>query len=92
MKYYILAQKEERGCPRGELNAVLYDQFHENPEKIEHGYFPWYVSKYSWTGHQEKFPIGLCLISKDRLYDFGIRSISDVFLLSARIFWKFARL
>ena len=79
MKYYILTQKEERGCPRGKLNAVLYDTFYEKSEKIEYGYFPWYASQYPWKGEYQPFPLGLCLISKDRLYDFGIRRITNVF-------------
>ncbi|MDQ0015447.1 hypothetical protein J2W23_003847 [Variovorax boronicumulans] len=71
MKYYAVTQKKERGCPIGYLNAVLYDHCPEHPESIQHGMvYPWYADK----KNLKSFPSGMCLVVKEKLIDFSIRS------------------
>ena len=74
MKFYAITQKKEHGCPIGLLNAVLYDHCPEDSTVIEHGIvYPWYSDP---KGLNE-FPEGMCLVAKEKLIDFSIRSISS---------------
>lgn len=74
MKFYAITQKKDRGCPIGLLNAVLYDHCPEDPTAIEHGIaYPWYSDP---KGLKE-FPEGMCLVAKEKLIDFSIRSINS---------------
>ena len=73
MKFYVIAQKKERGCPMGLLNAVLYDHCPEDPSSIEHGLaYPWYSDPHELR----QYPEEMCLVTKEKLIDFSIRSIS----------------
>ncbi|MCR6477813.1 hypothetical protein NU688_16750 [Variovorax sp. ZS18.2.2] len=73
MKFYAITQKKDRGCPIGLLNAVLYDHCPENPAAIEHGTaYPWYFDPRGL----DEYPAGMCLIAKEKLINFSIRSIS----------------
>lgn len=95
MKHYALAQKKDRGCPIGMLNAALYDRFYDRSEidKVEYGNFNWYSGSGYKNGVQtyEPFPDGLVLISKDKLYDFDIRSDSGKFYIASESFIDLAR-
>ncbi|MFJ2319663.1 Imm43 family immunity protein [Pseudomonas sp. NPDC087817] len=81
MEYYVLSQKEESDCPRGLLNANLYDKFYPDAEGVKFGFFPWYAEKINYTFHTP-YPEGMVLISKDRFYDFDIRSVSRFYIAS----------
>ncbi|MGF6153836.1 Imm43 family immunity protein [Pseudomonas fluorescens] len=80
MNYYVLSQKEEPGCPIGILYADLYDKFYSSTKGVEFGFFPWYAEK-GKPGPRTPFPEGMVLISKDKYYDFDIRSISRFFYI-----------
>jgi hypothetical protein len=86
MLYYRLSQKEERGCPVGGLNAVLYDKYYTRKEAahIEYGRFPWYA-KIRNPEFKITLPEGMVCIAKDRLWNFDIRAcyffiVSDEFM------------
>lgn len=81
MEYYVLSQKEESGCPVGFLRADLYDKFYPNTKGVEFGFFPWYAEKINYKVHAP-YPEGMVLISKDKFYDFDIRSISRFYIVS----------
>ncbi|MCR6476086.1 hypothetical protein NU688_07955 [Variovorax sp. ZS18.2.2] len=71
MKFFAMTQKKERGCPIGYLNAILYDHCPEHPESVQHGLvYPWYADKRNLN----EFPDGMCLVVKEKLIDFSIRS------------------
>lgn len=81
MEYFVLSQKEESGCPVGFLQAELYDKFYSDTKGVEHGFFSWYAEKIHYKRHTP-YPEGMVLISKDKLYDFDIRSISRFYIVS----------
>ncbi|ROM89392.1 Imm43 family immunity protein [Pseudomonas brassicacearum] len=81
MNYYVLSQKEEPGCPIGFLRADLYDKFYSNTKGVEFGFFSWYAEKIRYTTHTP-FPGGMVLISKDKCYEFDVRSISRFYIVS----------
>ncbi|MDH0729908.1 hypothetical protein N5F23_19360 [Pseudomonas sichuanensis] len=80
---YLMLQKSEPGCPTGELDAILYDQFYADPRAVEYGRFPWYSNAVRMRPH-EKFPAGLVLIGKSSNYKFAARSIArDLYVVSS---------
>ncbi len=81
MEYYVLSQKEERGCPAGFLQADLYDKFYSDTKNVEYGFFSWYAEKIHYKTHTP-YPEGMVLISKDEFYDFDIRSIARFYIVS----------
>lgn len=81
MEYYVLSQKEEPGCPAGFLQADLYDKFYSDTKGVEHGFFPWYAEKIHYKTHTP-YPEGMVLISKDKFYDFDIRSVARFYIVS----------
>ncbi|MGF6329337.1 hypothetical protein ABH909_002215 [Pseudomonas sp. BS3782 TE3695] len=80
MSYYVLSQKEEPGCPIGILYADLYDKFYPSTKGVEFGFFPWYAEK-GKPGPRTPFPEGMVLISKDKNYNFDVRSVSRFFYI-----------
>ncbi|UQS17668.1 hypothetical protein [Pseudomonas sp. HS6] len=78
MNYYVLSQKKDVGCPIGILFADLFDKYYPNTKGVEFGFFPWYAEK-GKPGPRTPFPEGMVLISKDKHYDFDIRSVSKFF-------------
>jgi hypothetical protein len=86
MIYYRLSQKEERGCPLGDLRVVLYDRYYARKEAecVELGGFPWYAEIHSKDA-RICLPKGMVAITKERLWDFDIRArgfflVSDEFM------------
>ncbi|MDR1795196.1 MAG: hypothetical protein LBR25_07350 [Erysipelotrichaceae bacterium] len=79
MEYFTLAAKKEKGCPLA-IGAMLYDKFYDKKEadKVDVGRFPWYDFHYDMVFDKE-----LCLIVKDRLWDFDIRMESRYFVVSS---------
>lgn len=78
MNYYVLSQKEAPGCPSGILYADLFDKFYADTKGVEFGFFPWYAERGKF-GSRTPFPEGMVLISKDKFYDFDVRSVSKFF-------------
>lgn len=72
--HYALSQEKSSGCPVGKLNAALYDKLYEHPEKVKHGFFPWYEEN-NFRQPKHRLPEGIVLIGKDPDYRFGIRNI-----------------
>ncbi|WP_064117684.1 Imm43 family immunity protein [Pseudomonas fluorescens] len=81
MEYYVLSQKEESGCPVDLLRADLYDKFYPSTKGVEFGFFSWYAEKINYKVHTP-YPEGMVLISKDKFYDFDIRSVSRFYIVS----------
>ncbi|MHC3822394.1 Imm43 family immunity protein [Pseudomonas sp. G3-19] len=81
MEFYVLSQKEEPGCPTGFLQADLYDKFYSDTKDVEHGFFSWYAEKIHYKTHTP-YPEGMVLISKDKFYDFDIRSVARFYIVS----------
>ncbi|MGY2277490.1 Imm43 family immunity protein [Pseudomonas monsensis] len=81
MEHYVLSQKEEFGCPTGFLQADLYDKFYSDTKGVEYGFFPWYAEKIHYKTHTP-YPEGMVLISKDKFYDFDIRSFARFYIVS----------
>ncbi|MFJ7313073.1 Imm43 family immunity protein [Pseudomonas sp. NPDC098747] len=81
MEYYVLSQKEEPGCPAGLLHADLFDKFYPNTKGVEFGFSPWYAEKINYKVHTP-YPEGMVLISKDKHYDFDIRSVARFYIVS----------
>ncbi|MFJ4145896.1 Imm43 family immunity protein [Pseudomonas sp. NPDC089734] len=85
MKFYVMSEKKERGCPVGLSNSALYDKFYPDIKKVKHGYFPWY-SESRRAASRTPFPQGMVLISKEKLFDFDIRSDSNFFYIASEEF------
>ncbi|WP_148050996.1 Imm43 family immunity protein [Pseudomonas fluorescens] len=85
MNYHVLSQKEEPGCPLGILHADLFDKFYPDTKGVEFGFFPWYAER-GKPGPRTPFPEGMVLISKDKFYDFDIRSVSKFFYVVSNEF------
>ena len=81
MEYYVLSQKEESGCPAGFLQADLYDKFYSDTKGVEYGLFSWYAEKIHYKTHTP-YPKCMVLISKDKFYDFDIRSVARFYIVS----------
>src|SRR5690606_28704187 len=73
MKFYVLTQKQDVGCPLGMLNGVLVDGFDPDVHKTNYGLQPWYANPARGLPH-EPFPETLCFVTKDPKYAFAIRS------------------
>ena len=39
MKYYVLSQRADPGCPIGMLNGALYDKYYQDTTSVGVGYF-----------------------------------------------------
>lgn len=65
MKFYVLTQKQDVGCPLGMLNGVLVDGFDPDVHKTNYGLQPWYANPARGLPH-EPFPETLCFVTKDR--------------------------
>ncbi|MHC3822395.1 Imm43 family immunity protein [Pseudomonas sp. G3-19] len=85
MNYYVLSQKEEPGCPAGILYADLFDKFYADTKGVEFGFFPWYAER-GRPGPRTPFPEGMVLISREKFYDFDIRSVSKFFYVVSDAF------
>lgn len=73
MNYYVITQKKERGCPIGDLDAVLHDHIPKKLERIEHGLiYPWY----SDPEGMKEFPNSCFLVVKERPLEFAIRPLA----------------
>lgn len=80
MKYYVLSQKEDSGCPRYMLDAALYDKFYSDTAGVKYGSFPWYTRKCEMR-RGSVFPREGVLICGDDFYDFDVRGIPDFFYI-----------
>lgn len=85
MKYYVLSQKEDFGCPLGMLDAALYDRFYTDPTIVDYGFFSWYTRKCEMKRGQV-FPRDGVLFCRDDYYDFDIRGISRFFYVVSDAF------
>ncbi|EMN5132433.1 hypothetical protein RVV79_005599 [Burkholderia contaminans] len=84
MKYYVLSQRADPGCPIGMLNGALYDKYYQDTTSVGVGYFPWYANPSRGKAH-EKFPDGVVFITKDDRYDFDVRAdLGFHYLMSER--------
>ncbi|MBN3748897.1 hypothetical protein G3N96_26225 [Burkholderia sp. Se-20373] len=82
MKYYVLSQRADPGCPT--LNGALYDKYYQDTTSVGVGYFPWYANPSRGKAH-EKFPDGVVFITKDDRYDFDVRAdLGFHYLMSER--------
>lgn len=90
MRFYVLSQKEEVGCQVGMLSAALYDKYYPSADDVEYGLFPWYAEK-GRVAIRTPFPDGMVLISKDKNYEFDIRSISRFFYIASDEFLAVCR-
>lgn len=82
MKFYILSQKQEPGCPLGMLGGILRAGFAPDAHKTEYGRQPWYADPSGGRPHRP-FPDGLVFITKDKHYGFDLRSDSKFFYLAS---------
>jgi hypothetical protein len=82
MKFYVLTQKQETGCPLGMLNGVLVDGFDPEAHKKDYGLQPWYANPVRGLPH-EPFPDTLCFVTKDPKYSFAIRSRIPFFYIAS---------
>ena len=73
MKYYVLSQRADPGCPIGMLNGALYDKYYQDTTSVGVGYFPWYANPSRGKGH-EKFPDGVVFITQDDRYNFDVHA------------------
>lgn len=73
MKFYVLTQKQDVGCPLGMLNGVLVDGFDPQAHKKNYGLQPWYANPARGLPHGP-FPDTLCFVTRDPKYAFAIRS------------------
>jgi len=62
------------------LGGALYDKYYSETKGVEVGYFPWYANPSRGKAH-EKFPEGLVFITKDKRYDFDVRSDLNFYYL-----------
>jgi hypothetical protein len=83
MRYFVLTQKKDSGCPVGMLDGALYDRFYESAmiDFVDHGALNWYSGSGYKNGVQifEPFPEGMVLITKDHGYEFDIRAMGSNF-------------
>lgn len=82
MKFYVLTQKQDVGCPLGMLNGVLVDGFDPDAHKTNYGLQPWYANPARGLPHQP-FPDTLCFVTKDPKYAFAIRSRIPFFYIAS---------
>jgi hypothetical protein len=80
--FYILNQRDEPGCPMGMLNGILHGSFFADAHKSDYGDQPWYADPSSGRPHRP-FPEGLVFITREKKYDFDLRSDSKFFYLAS---------
>ncbi|CAB3774220.1 MULTISPECIES: Imm43 family immunity protein [Burkholderia] len=71
MKYYVLLERKERGCPVGSMQGIIYDEFVEDVEALEYWVKPWYNQ---FDDREIIFPGEMFLISRDKLILYDVRS------------------
>ncbi|WP_157889402.1 Imm43 family immunity protein [Chromobacterium subtsugae] len=85
-KFYIMAMKEEPGCPSGFFYAYLLSEFNSNSYKSGYGKLPWYAGPKKFGGGLPPFPDNLSLIVENSTYEYDIRRGSPYFyVLSERV-------
>ncbi|WP_156183715.1 imm11 family protein [Chromobacterium sp. LK1] len=72
-KYFIMAMKEEAGCPSGFFYAYLVNDFQNGSYKENYGKLPWYAGPKKFGGTLPPFPRDLSLVVEDQSYAYDIR-------------------
>ncbi|WP_155420238.1 Imm43 family immunity protein [Burkholderia cepacia] len=71
MKYYVLLEKKERGCPVGSMQGICCDKFVKDIDGLEYGLKPWYNP---FDERENIFPGEMFLISRDKLIAYDVRA------------------
>lgn len=79
--------KPDKGCPIGFYNVILWDKARTDLKKDQYGYLSWY------SNHMDLFnlPDTLQLITKNKSYNYPIRSGGGRFYVIHKRFWNIAR-
>lgn len=80
-KYYIMAMKEDAGCPSGFFYAYLVNGFQNGNYKENYSKLPWYAGPKKFGGTLPPFPSDLSLIAEDQSYAYDIRRGSAHFYI-----------
>ncbi|STQ89882.1 hypothetical protein EV682_1144 [Iodobacter fluviatilis] len=86
-KYFVMAAKEETGCPSGFYYVYLLNTFDAKTYKTGgYGKLPWYTGPKRYGTPIPPFPSDLFLVTENTKYEYDIRSGSSYFYVLSEKF------